>query len=397
MARILGEYWEKWGGGEWDAMAAITRAFNASQDAYEVVMVPAGDWSSSPDLPRFLRALDQETPPDLIGLENHQISDLASQGALAPLSKIMGASAVLGAGFHERFLALGSYNGELYGLPVSADIVTLYFNLAAVRGTPFEGGRIPAELTELDAGLGELRARGKVGFVPVYPGWWPHAWAWFFGGSWFDEEKRFIPDHPTNVRAYEWVASFRRWGVLRAFAAPVNPIGARAPDPFLSGEVAMVLDGDWLVQRLVRSPELVWRPAAVPTTGLGPAALICADVLAVPRGARHPEGAAEFIRFASDPERIEELAIGHRKISPLAHWTDRFRAQHENPELMVLHEILSTATLFSDPPLPGWLDYLDRIKRAFDSIWVEGVAPDRALAAIRDEDSHHRTAAADLG
>ncbi len=84
MARIGVEYWEKWGGGEWDAMAAITRAFNASQDAYAVVMVPAGDWPSSPDLPRFLRALDEGTPPDLIGLENHQITDLASQGALAP-------------------------------------------------------------------------------------------------------------------------------------------------------------------------------------------------------------------------------------------------------------------------------------------------------------------------
>ncbi|MBC7220108.1 hypothetical protein H5T55_01265 [Candidatus Bipolaricaulota bacterium] len=165
--------------------------------------------------------------------------------------------------------------------------------LAAVRGTPFEGGRIPAVWTEFDAGLGELRARGKIG----------------------------------------------------TFTAPVNPIGARTPDPFLSGEVAMVLDGGWLVQRLVRAPELTWRPAAVPTAGLGPAALI----------------------------------------------------QYRDPELMVLHEILSTATLSGNPPLPGWLDYLDRIKRAFDSIWAEGALPDRALAAIRDGDSHHRIAAADLG
>jgi ABC-type glycerol-3-phosphate transport system substrate-binding protein len=309
-ARIQLEYWEKWGGDEWEAMDTIARAFNASQDACAVVMAPAGDWSSSPDLPKFRRALDRKDPPDLIGLENHQIADLASQGVLTPLSRILEPTEIIGAGFDERFLALGTCGGDLYSLPISADIVTLYINLATVRGTPFEGGRIPADLAEFDLGLDELRAKGKLGFVPVYPGWWPHAWAWFFGGSWFDATGRFILDQQGNVCAYEWVASFRRRGGLEAFAEPVNPIGAKAPDAFFSGEAAMVLDGDWLVRRLVRLPELAWKPAAVPTAGLGPAALICADVLAVPTGARHPEGAAEFIRFASKPERIEQL--GHR-------------------------------------------------------------------------------------
>jgi multiple sugar transport system substrate-binding protein len=384
MARTQVDYWEKWGGEEWEAMAAVVQAFNTSQDTYEVVMAPAGDWSASPDLPKFLRALERGLPPDLIGLENHQIADLAAQKALTPLGDLLRSTEILEADFQDRFLKLSTYDGKLYGIPVVADIVTLYVNLAAIRGTLFQDGRIPADLSEFNAGLDELQTKGVIGLVPTYPGWWPHAWPWFFGGRWFDDQGRFAPDRPANIRAYEWVASLRkRWG-LEGFSEPVNPIGIREPDPFLSGTVAMVLDGDWLAQRLLRVPDFVWTPAAVPTTMGSPAALICADILSVPSGSQHPEGAAEFIQFAARAENLERLALGQRKISPLEHWSSEFTAWHENPKLAFLREILSSALLFCDPQVPGWLGFLDRIKRAFRSIWTEGVPPTQALAIISE-------------
>jgi multiple sugar transport system substrate-binding protein len=385
MPRIRVDYWEKWGGEEWEAMAAIVRSFNEAQNAYEVVMTPAGDWSSSPDLPRFLKALERGTPPDLIGLEDHQIVDLATQEALTPLEEFIEPALLARAGYRQAFLDLGEVNGRLYGLPVSADVVTLYINLASVRGTGLEEGQIPEGLWEFDAGLEELRARGKVGFVPTYPGWWPQAWAWFFDGSWFDEQGQFAPDQQANIRAYEWIASFRRRFYLERFARPINPIGAQEPDPFLAGEVAMVFEGDWLVRRLLSIPSLKWVPAAFPTIDRKPAALILADILGIPKGAEHPEGAAAFIRFAMQPEQIERLALGQGKISPLERWSRGFLAKHRNPHLRKLQEILTSAHLFHDPRVPGWMSHLDRIKRAFALIWSGEQPPSQALAAIRGQ------------
>lgn len=95
MARVKISYWEKWGGEEWEAMVNIVHSFNNTQDDYEVVMMPTGDWSSSPDLTLFLRAQQQGNPPDLIGLENHQIVDLAAQRALISLDGSMSPTTLL--------------------------------------------------------------------------------------------------------------------------------------------------------------------------------------------------------------------------------------------------------------------------------------------------------------
>jgi len=383
VSRIRINYWEKWGGEEWEAMANIVHSFNESQETYEVIMTPAGDWSSSPDLPLFLSALKQGTPPDMIGLEDHQVADLAAQGALLLLSEFIESTQFSQTNYHDNFLSLCMHNGELYGVPISADIVTLYVNLASVRGTRFEG-EMPVGLSDFDIGLEEVKARGKIGFVPTYPGWWPHAWVWFFGGSWFDIHGQFAPHQPANIRAYEWISSFRRRWNLKAFSKLVNPVGAVDPDPFLTGKVAMVLEGDWLVRRLLLVPNLKWIPAAFPTVGKKSAALIVADVLSIPKGARHPEGAAAFIRYATQLEQIERLAVGQGKISPLKHWSDNYLSNHRNPHLKILQDILSSAQLFHDPRVPGWMGYLDRIKQAFASIWSSGQVPEEALRAIKE-------------
>jgi ABC-type glycerol-3-phosphate transport system substrate-binding protein len=387
MARVRIKYWEKWGGREREAMDGIVQAFNRSQEMYEVLMEDAGDWSSSPDLPRFLAAQDGGTPPDVIGLEDQHIADLASIGAIAPLQACADLS-----DFRHEFTSLGIYRGRLYGAPISADVVTLYVNLSAVAGTPFAGGQVPTTLDEMDRGLAELAARGKTGFVPAYPGWWPHAWAWFFGGSWVDEDGRFTPARPENIKAFEWVLALRerlaRRGESepgwpgRLLASAVNPVSRLQPDPFLSGEVAMVFEGDWLVRRLVATRGLDWRPAAFPSVDAQPSALVVGDVLAVPAGARNSDGALEFVRFAAQPEQLERLALGQGKISPLKHWSDEFMEKHSNPHIREFRAILDSARFFHDPRVPGWLGYLDKIKEAFAGVWTGGKDPRRALADL---------------
>lgn len=380
MARERVTYWEKWGGEEWDTIAAVVAAFNAAQDAYEVALIPTGDWSAGADLPRFLAALAGGEPPDLIGLESHQIVDVAAQGALLPLRRDVIDVGDLGH-LDPRFGALGETAGGVYGLPVAADIVTLYVDLDAVAGTRLEAG-VPGDIAEFDAGLAELTAGGRPGFVPVFPGWWPQAWPWFFGGAWYDAAGRFTPDRPANARAYEWVAAFRQ-GVGAAFPGPVNPVAGRDADPFRTGGVALLLDGDWLVPRLARHPARRWAPAPFPTVGGRGAAILVADVVGVPAGAHCPAGAAAFLRFAARPEQLEAIALGQGKIAPTRAWSPDLLARHRNPHLETLRTILDSATLFWDPRVPGWIAQLERIKGAFARIWAGDEAPHEILASLR--------------
>ncbi len=377
------EYWEKWKGAELDAMAGLVREFNRGQDKYQVTMVPAGDWSSSPDLPRFLSAQEEGQPPDIIGLEDHQVADLAAQEALLPLEDFLEPGDLLGVGYWDTLLELAAFEKRRYGIPISADLVTLYVNRTGLRGTPFEGGVIPGGLPEFTEGLREVANRGRMGLVPTYPGWWPHAWAWFFGGSWADETGKRTPDRSENIRAYEWIASLRSPEALRMFPQPVNPIGARDPDPFLNGEVAMVLEGDWLVRRLLQDPEPDWLVAGMPTSGGEPGALVVADLLSIPRGARCVEGASAFLRFMLNGERLNALAMGHCKVSPVRDWPETFLASHPNPQIARYRAMIASARMFHEPRMRGWLEYRGRIARAFADIWSGRLDAAEALAAIQ--------------
>lgn len=388
MARARVEYWEKWGGKEREAMQAVVQAFNRSQDEHEVIMRDAGDWSSSPDLPTFLAAQADGTPPDVIGLEDHQIVDLSVSGAIKPLALLLDLTA-----FRPEFSSLGVCNGALHAVPVSVDVVTLYLNLSAVRGTVFDGGRLPPTIEEFDGALAAYEQGGRTAFVPTYPGWWPQAWAGFFGGCWADEDGSFTPGRPGNVRALEWVRSLRDRLALRCsgpetgwicklLGSTVNPIGKIAPDPFLAGDVAMVFEGDWLVRRLAATLGLDWLPAAFPCADGVPSALVVADLLAIPAGARNSDGAAEFIRFATSPGQVERLALAQGKVSPLRDWSAEFLAGHSNPRIRDFQAILKSARLLHDPRVPGWLGYLDRIKAAFAAVWLGEKSPDQVLRAF---------------
>jgi multiple sugar transport system substrate-binding protein len=378
MARSVVRYWEKWGGQEERAMREIVSAFNESQDRFLVEMEPAGDWSSSPDLPRFLAAQSSGNPPDLIGLEDHQIVDLAREGVLVPVHPFSGDR------FLPAFERLGMVGGTLYGLPVSANVVTLYVNLKALPTGARARLPFPTGIDAFDELLRRIEAEGRIGMVPSYPGWWPQIWPYLFGGAWF-RDGVFEPEAPANLRAYRWVAELavrsRSLGEER-FSAPVNPIGRLNPDPFISGQVAMVVEGDWVVRRLVQYPDLEWVPAPLPSVDGRPQALIVADVLCIPRGARNREGAQAYIDFASRAANIEALAIAQNKISPLRVWSQHFIGHHPNPQIVKFRDILMACDLVSDPRVPGWLGCLERVKSAFQEIWSGKKPPQEALALL---------------
>lgn len=360
-------------------MARLVRAFNESQAKHEVVLTSAGDATSSPDLVGFLAAQRAGCPPDLIGLEAHEIAALTEQGALRSLDSglVDRARALL----RPEVARLGEGKDSTRALPIVSDLVTLYVNEAAVRGTPLEEG-VPRSVGVFDAALDALAKRGQVGFVPTYPGWWPEAWPLFFGGGWFDEGGRFTPDREENVRAYRWVVGLRKRFDLLRFARTVNPIGASSPDPFLAGDVALVLEGDWVVRRLVREPGLAWSVAPFPTWDGRGGTLLEADLLAIPSGARCPEGASAFLSFLLDPARIEALALGQGKVSPLSRASPGFVASHPNPRLSDLCAIWDDSRVFSPPAHPEWLTIRARVREAFRAMWEEGKSPEETLARL---------------
>jgi ABC-type glycerol-3-phosphate transport system substrate-binding protein len=220
-----------------------------------------------------------------------------------------------------------------------------------------------------------------VGFLHTEPGWWSWVWGFHFGGSLYDAQTgpagRATAAAPENVAAYEWVQRTpRRYGTqaLIAFQTGLGFYGT-AEHPFLMGKVAMTNQGPWLVNNIrAFKPDLDYAAAPFPVAESiydpdRPVGLLDADVLVIPRGARHPQASFEFVAFTQRPENAEALALAHCKNSPLAALSERFAAAHPNRSIAAHDAIARSPRAFLFPRTRTWPQYEDEFDNGLERIW----------------------------
>jgi ABC-type glycerol-3-phosphate transport system substrate-binding protein len=201
----------------------------------------------------------------------------------------------------------------------------------------------------------------------------------YFGGKLYDElARRATCAEPACVASYEWcAATAARLGVAatRSFAAGFGRSIHSAQDPFISGRMAMIVQGPWLAN-FIRSlrPELDYLCAPVPVAKNvfdpeHPRGMLEADVLIIPRGCRHPEEAYRFFQFMQTQEVQEELATEHCKPSPLVAMSPGFLEHHPHPSIAVFDAVAKSPHVEVLPRTRAWKQYSDLITSTFDSMW----------------------------
>lgn len=346
-------------------MERLVSEFNRYQDEYRVTMKRFGDWSSSPDIELFENGRQSNTLPDLLGLENHHIPDLAYKDQLVPLNERLDTGAF--DLFREEAIDVCTYDGDRYGLPISTNLAFLCANRRSITDTVFDP-EIPSDLPSFTEGIREIDRTDVLGFVPTYPGWWPHVWPWLFDGGWYNETGAFTPASESNVKAYEWALSFRGREAASKFGEVINPIRS-PPEPFFDGDVAFVFDGEHLVHRLTKN-DVNWTIAPLPTKDGSGRVYLTADVLSIPRGAAEIEGALAFLVFLAEKSRLEQLAVDHQKSSPTRDWSTDFLENHPNPHIRPIESLLQSVPIVHDPITPGWLERREKIENVVKMMWT---------------------------
>src|SRR6185503_15802838 len=155
---------------------------------------------------------------------------------------------------------------------------------------------------------------------------------------------RMTIDSPENVAAFDWIQGYaKEYGSenLQTFRAGFGNFGS-PQNPFMSGTLAMALQGVWM-GKYVReyAPNIEWGAAPMPSTKAGedPVTWLACDILVVPKGAKHPAEAADFIAFVNRQDNIEELNLGHEKTSPLRKVSEDFYRRHKNPYIRMFQKL----------------------------------------------------------
>ena len=258
-----------------------------------------------------------------------------------------------------------------------------------------EPEKFPKTLEEFDKLVDRISKRDGssiklAGFMPTEPGWWNWGWGYFFGGDLYDGNKLTI-NRPENIKGYEWMSTFsKRFGPqsmqtfqsgFGSFSSPQNAL--------IEGKVATELQGVWMGNYInMYKKDLNWFAVPFPYPQAQPelAGVNFAnfDVLMIPKGAKHPKEAFEFVAFVQSQKEMEKLCTLHGKNSPLTNVSEDFFKHHPNPYIRLFDNLARSKNAKHAPVLGMWPEVNAEFDAAVQSINLGTKTPKEALDEVQE-------------
>lgn len=308
---------------------AVAQAFESRHPDVRVRMLGMGAGNMNPQ--KLLTAIVGGSPPDLVYQARFNISDWASRGAFMSLDDFIARDrqqkdCPRPEDYYEAAWREAVYDKHVYGIATGADDRALYWNKALFRAKRdvleargLDWRRPPQTWSEMLRYSEALTEKGKrAGFIPNFGNSWLYLYS-------FQNDADFLsPDGKTCTLATKETAealTFMKQGydLLGGYSAATafqSSFQGGENDPFISGKIAMKIDGDWALPGLARyGPGLEFgvAPPPVPDDRLAAKGRFAKDQdrfitwiggfsYALPRSCPHPELAWEFVKFATSLE-----------------------------------------------------------------------------------------------
>ena len=203
---------------------------------------------------KVLQQSSSKTLPDVLMLDNPDVQQIASSGALSPLSNY----GITGKGFAPGVLSAGTYKGDLYGLAPAVNSIALFYNTDILKAA---GVTPPKTWDELKAAALKLTKGSQYGFafsgINTYEGTWQFLpFMWTNGG----DEKNI--DTPQTAEALQLLVDLIKDGSTSK--SVVNWAQSDVLDQFTAGKAAMMINGPWQFPALAKFPNLHWATVPIP-------------------------------------------------------------------------------------------------------------------------------------
>jgi len=425
--RVVIDYWEKWSGEEEKQMREVVDEFNATVGAEKKIFVRYT--STSAVSQKTLVATAAGVPPDVAGLWDLNVVQFAALDALIPLEHMAAEHGITSETYKPGYWKACNYDGHLYALVSSPAAIALLYNrkifdesASQLRAAGLDPNRPPKTIAELDAyakALDQVDSNGvivRAGFLPTEPGWYISLATYWFGGTLFDEKtQKFTFTDPKNLEAMKWIASYaQRLGrkSINDFQSGVagGAVQWDSPqNPFLTGVVAMEMHGPWMANYIRNlKPVMTGLPpgqtdnpqdgaaarqarslyAYAPFPPVSPqyegATYLQFDAICIPKGAKHPKEAFEWIAYLQRQDVMEHLGKLRSTPSPLAKVSDDFLNHNANPYINVFETLARSPNARGVPQTPVWAEAGDELGNAVTSVATLDDTPEHALQQAQD-------------
>lgn len=299
-ARTPVVYWGDWGGEGQKQFDTMMTKFNNDQTKYEAKYVVTQDVVT-----KFLTAAAAGNPPDLVFWDRWRTVLYAPKGVIMPINSYMTRDGVSESQFFSEAIRELSYKGKLYGLPLTVDNRSLFYNkkyLAEAGVTPpTTWAQLESDAKKLTVWNGDKLVRA--GFSLQDTGLF-NMWLQQAGG------RMVTPDGShTAFNSPQGLEVLNFWSKLLN-VDKVYKVGFEAglgegTDAFATGKEAMLYSGPWMLSTYEKyGKDLqfgIVPPPAGPNGDKG--GIIGGFGLIIPSGAKHKEGAWALMKWwLADPQ-----------------------------------------------------------------------------------------------
>jgi multiple sugar transport system substrate-binding protein len=252
-------------------------------------------------LSKVLQQAATHTLPDILILNNLQVSNVASAGLLAALTPYTKGWSQLG-GYYKSSLSTATYQNTLYGLPIGNNNLALFYNVKMFKAAGI--AQPPATWAELRADAKRLTHGHTYGFVFSATATDEATWQWepFLWGNGGD--LRHV-SAPPAVQALTFLRSLVTDG--SAPKSVVNFAQGDVLNQFIAGNAAMMENGPWNLPTLQTTKGLSYGIAFLPRprASIPPVSPLGGEVWTIPTSTPTRQQAVwAFIQWTQNPMRL---------------------------------------------------------------------------------------------
>lgn len=408
--RTIITYWDRHTGHEFDARVTLIEEFNRSQDKVYVRCLPIGS-----RIEKLLTAISGGAPPDVCSLETATLATLGSEGCFTPLDDFVAEVPELNEDrFFHHVWEMVDFDDHVWAIPTTTDSTCLLWNKHLFRRAGLDPDQPPRNTKELQDFAAKLTVRDangyveQIGFLPWLPWDVTHLWGCMFGGNWYNPETRRMVcgNDPGIIASLAWQQSFAinpqssnnpgyAIDPQKISAIPGGGFGEyqSASNPFYTGKVAMIVEGEWQVEFTSKyAPELDWGVAPIPQPE--GAKLVAyspnAVVDAIPLGSKNVEAAKAFLKWFYSPRPnggmspASDYAFAIRNIPPRREeaMQDRFL---KDPKFRIFVNELLTKPAEPFPVIASAQFLTDNMERQRGYATLYKITPEAAAMVLEQQ------------
>jgi len=317
---------------------AVIRAFEAKHPDVRVNVTSMGLGTTDPQ--KLMTSIVGNVAPDVIFQDRVALADWASRGAFRSIDDLIARDREKDPDcprvedYYPAAWREVSYGGHVYGIPMALDTRVLYWNkarfqerAAELRAAGMDPNRAPrtwSEVLAYNKALTEFNKDGsikKAGFIPNFGDSWLYLYAFQMNANFMSPDGlRCTLDSPETEKALQFMVDcYDQLGGLEKELAFESGLLQKENDPFVTGRVAMKIDGDWILPDMARfAPQIALgtSPPPVPDDRYALRGAFAGEkdqfvtwsgghCLTIPTGARNVQDAWEYMKFASSMEGRE--------------------------------------------------------------------------------------------